>query len=181
MRNSTIITRKKVCKSCGKQDFIFSKGRCAQCAKIEDTTKRMEKETEKMIVEEDLSGLIADADRVFSQFIRLKFAGDGGIVSCFTCGFKKHWTLQEAGHYIKRGHLYLRWDERNVYPQCFECNQVLHGNIAEYTQRLDKECKGLPDILKDEMRIVHKVSRDEIRAVISEYTPKVKALKEKLK
>lgn len=125
--------------------------------------------------------MIEDADRIFSQFIRLKYAGERGNTPCYTCGFVKHWTLQEAGHYIKRGHLYLRWDERNVKVQCFDCNQVLYGNMAEYTQRLEKECKGITDILKSDMRIVHKPTREEIRQVIAEYTPKVKALKLKLK
>ncbi len=181
MRNSTIISKKRNCKSCGRNDYIFSKGRCSQCAKIEDTQKRMERETEKLIQEEDLSGLISDADAVFSQFIRLKYADDKGYVACYTCGNKKHYTLMQNGHYIKRGHLYLRWDERNCRPQDADCNEFKSGNMAEYTLRLDKECKGLPDILKDEMRMVHHVTRDEIRAIISEYTPKVKELKKRLK
>jgi ribosomal protein L37E len=41
--NSTIIQKKKNCKSCGKPSFIFSKGRCRQCATIEDTKARVKK------------------------------------------------------------------------------------------------------------------------------------------
>ena len=133
-----------------------------------------------MIEEEDLSGLIADADAIFSQYIRLKYANRVGIVKCYTCPIEKHWTLMQNGHYVKRAHLYLRWDERNCRVQCADCNEVLYGNMAEYTARLDQERDGITDILKDEMRLVHKPTREEIRQVIAEYTPKVAALKKGL-
>lgn len=179
--NSTIITKKKPCKSCGRVDYLFSKGRCAQCAKVEDFAKRQEKETEKMIVEEDLSGLIADADAIFSQYIRLKYANKYGEVGCFTCYERKHWTLMQNGHYVKRGHLYLRWDERNCRPQCPPCNELKSGNMAEYTTRLENQTPGITEILIEESRLVHKPSREEIRSIIAEYAPRVKELKLKLK
>lgn len=179
--NSTISVKKKPCKSCGKVDYLFSKGRCAQCSKVEDTMKRMEKESERVIEEEDLGDLIADADALVSQYVRLSAADKNGMVKCYTCPTVKHWTLIQSGHYIKRANLYLRHDLRNLRPQCQPCNEYEHGNMAEYTKRLDQECKGLPDILKSDAALVHKPTREEIRQIISEYTPKVKALKSKLK
>lgn len=181
MRNSTIIVKKKPCKSCGRIDYHFSKGRCKQCSTVEDFSKRLERESERVIEEEDLGDLITDADTIFSQFVRLKYAAKDGVTGCYTCYTRKHWTLIQAGHYIKRAHLFLRWDERNVKPQCSECNEMKYGNIVEYTKRLDAECKGLPDILRSESMIVHKPTRDEIRQVISEYSQKVKSLKSQLK
>lgn len=180
MRNSTIIVKKKKCVSCGKDCFWFSKKRCADCSRIEDFGKRLEKENEKIIQEEDLSGLIEDADIVISQYIRLKSADKNGMVKCFTCGDIKHWTVTDAGHYISRSHLYLRWDERNLKPQCQPCNRLNYGELAKYSERLNEICQGLPDILRSEATIVHKPSRDEIRQIIAEYTPKVKTLKNKL-
>lgn len=179
--NSTIGIKEKICVSCGKKAPWFSKKRCQQCATIEDVTKRMEKESERMIEEEDLSSLIQDADAIYSQYVRLKYADVKGVASCYTCGLKKHWTLHQCGHYVKRSHLYLRWDERNTRVQCVECNEMKHGNMAEYTKRLDTECKGLPDLLRSDSILVHKPTREEIRQVIAEYTPKVKLLKSKLK
>jgi ribosomal protein L37E len=179
--NSTINRKKKECKSCGKPSFIFSRGRCADCSRIEDTQKRMEKETEKVIRDEDLSGLVSDADTVFSQYIRLKYANQQGFLSCFTCGVVKHWTLQQNGHYIKRGHLFLRHDERNCRPQCVECNEYKGGNMGEFTKRLEKESYGITEILKEESALVYKVTRDELRGIISDYSKKVKELKSKLK
>ena len=179
--NSTIGVKQKICTSCGKPSFWFSKKRCADCSRIEDTAKRMEKETNRVIQHEDLSGLIEDADILFSQFIRLKYSNKEGVTGCYTCYERKHWTLMQNGHYVKRSHLYLRWDERNCRPQCQHCNEYLHGNMAEYSKRLDAECHGLPDILRAESVLVHKPAREEIREIISEYTPKVKALKQNIK
>ncbi|HRP30481.1 MAG TPA: recombination protein NinG [Agriterribacter sp.] len=150
------------------------------CARVEDTLKRMEAVSEMVIKEEDLSSLIEDADAVFSQWVRLKNASQKGFAKCFTCGIEKHWTILQNGHYIKRSNLYLRWDERNCRPQCQQCNEMDYGNIPAYTERLEKECKGITDILRSDAVLAHKPTREEIRQIIAEYTPKVKALKEKL-
>lgn len=179
--NSTIGVKERECISCGKKCFWFSKKRCKECSTIEDTLKRMEVSNAIVIQEEDLGDLIFDADVIFSQYIRLKYADKKGITNCYTCENKSHWTLIQNGHYMKRAHLYLRWDERNCRPQCRICNEMDYGNMAEYTKRLDIECKGLPDILRAEAVLVHKPTREEIRQIISEYTPKVKSLKQKLK
>lgn len=174
--NSTIEKKLKPCASCGKPCYWFSKKRCQDCSRIEDTQKRMEAVTEQVIKEEDLSGLIQDADAIFSRFTRLKYANEFGIVKCFTCDTKKHWTLLQCGHFIGRSHLRLRWDERNTKPQCIHCNEMKNGNIGVYRENLENESPSITEYLYDEMRLVHKISREEIRAVISEYTPKVKAL-----
>lgn len=179
--NSTIGKKLKPCKSCGKDCYWFSKQRCADCARIEDTLKRMESDTEDIIKVEDLSGLIDDADTIFSQYIRLKDANEKGFARCFTCGIEKHWTILDAGHFISRSNLYLRWDERNVHNQCQPCNRFEYGDIATYSRKLNEICKGLPDILRAEAIIVHKPTRDEIRQIIAEYSPKVKLLKKQLK
>lgn len=140
----------------------------------------MEKATESMIKEEDLSDLIADADAVFSQYMRLKYARPDGFVKCFTCDNVKHYTLMQNGHFIKRGHLYLRWDERNCRPQCQRCNEIQSGNISVYTQKLNQESPGITEILQEEMRIIHKPTRAELKQLVADYSPKVKALKAKL-
>ena len=180
MRNSTIITKKKPCKSCGRVEYIFSRGRCTQCAKIEDFTKRMEEETESVIQEEDLSGLIEDADTIFSRFVRLKYANENGIVKCYTCDLRVHWSMIQNGHFVKRANLYTRWMEDNCRPQCRNCNEVLYGNILIFRQRLEAD-NIATEILMDSLKLVHKPTREEIRQIIAEYTPKVKQLKSQLK
>lgn len=141
---------------------------------------RVEKETDKIIIEEDLSDLICDADTVFSQYIRLKHSDSKGIAKCFTCNTFKHYTLMQCGHYIKRGHLYLRWDERNCRVQDADCNEFKNGNIPIFTERLNAESPGITEILQEEMRIVHKPTRDEIKQVVAHYAPLVKSMKKAL-
>ncbi len=169
--NSTIKVKQKNCKRCGRQKFIFSKGRCQECAKIEGAAKDDEKE-----VEIALAGLISDLDMVFSKYIRRKYADKDGMVKCYTCGTVEPVTMIENGHYIPRGHMFLSWDERNCRPQCNVCNSLKHGNIPAYTKNLEEEHPGITDILMEESRAVYKWSRDELKSLISEYTQKLKLL-----
>jgi len=178
--NSTISVKKKRCVSCGNESYIFSKGMCEQCARVHNVQKQLSKEGDRIIDNEKLGDIIADADNIFSQYIRLKYADDNGYVSCFICGSTKHWTMMQCGHYIKRGILYLRFDERNCRPNCQHCNEHLNGNLSLYTEKLELECHGVTDILKAEMAIVHKPNKSELREIISEYAPKVKLLKSKV-
>jgi len=75
------------------------------------------------------------ADRVFSLYIREKYSLNGYVV-CVTCGAKKSIKDIHAGHYIPRTHKSLRFNERNVHPQCSYCNTYLNGNLEEYKKYL---------------------------------------------
>jgi hypothetical protein len=143
----------------------------------------MERESEKVIAAEDLSGLISDADTVFSRYLRMSAADDKGIVKCFTCGCKKHFSLMQCGHYIKRGNLFLRLNERNCRPQCQTCNynQKTDGEKAKFTAGLEKENPGITEILKEESAVVYKPTRSELRAIISEYSAKLKEQQKRFK
>ncbi len=181
LKNSTIALKTKKCIVCGKDCVWFSKKRCQSCARIQDTLKKMESVTERVIQEDDLQDLVADADSIVSLYVRLKNTDEYGNCQCYTCPTILPYQQMQAGHYIRRGHLLLRWDtDRNIKPQCVECNSYKHGNLAVYSQNLENEKPGLPDILMEESAIVYKPTREEIRQIIADYTPKVKALKKKL-
>jgi len=78
--------------------------------------------------------------RVFSEYIRRKDADEDGYVNCISCGQRKHYTDLHAGHYwAKSVSLSLRFDERNVHPQCAGCNTFRHGNMAQYALALQRE------------------------------------------
>ena len=81
------------------------------------------------------------ADKVFSLFIRNKYAKDGKV-KCFTCD--KIFLVKEIqnGHYISRTYLNLRWSELNCKPQCVSCNIFKRGNLDEFALRLEKEERG---------------------------------------
>lgn len=180
--NSTLSIKLKPCKSCGVPSPIFSRGRCQQCSKIEDTQKRFAQEDEGEQVE-DLSGLIEDLDRVFSRYIRLKYANNDGFVSCFTCDDypPMHFTKMQCGHYISRIHLATRWEENNCRPQNEHCNCNLHGNLEVYKERLEKEQTGITDWLKEQSRQVTKPTRFELKELLLTYRQKLKLVEAKLK
>lgn len=174
--NSTIQPKKKTCKSCGKSDYIFSKGRCKKCATIEDTLIRLEEHSEEEIKKDGLSDLIAIADEVYSKWLRRSAANDAGIVACYTCGKEDRWEAMHNGHYVRRGALFLRFDPRNTRIQCPGCNVFKDGNMAEYTRRLEEEHPGITEYLKQEALVVYKPERDELYAVINECKRKLKQL-----
>jgi hypothetical protein len=112
-----------------------------------------------------LAALKKKLDRVFSIFIRKR---DKGV--CFTCDKKLPWKQQQNGHYISRGVLILRWDERNCNCQCVGCNIFKNGNMAEYAIRLMK--KHGPAILVDldrEKWKILKMSRQDYVDLIDKY------------
>jgi len=170
--NSTIKLKKKRCVRCGELCYIFSKGRCQDCARIEGSAKSDEKE-----YQIEFSALVDDLDAIFSKYIRHKYADKDGMVKCYTCPSVEPITMIQNGHYISRQHMYLRWDERNCRPQCDVCNELKKGNIPEYKDRLEKENPGITEILKEESRMVYKWSKHELKSMIAEYTKKLKILK----
>lgn len=173
--NSTIKIKEKVCKSCGKRCIWFSRGRCQECARIEDT---LAKDSKAEVVFEDLSGLIQDADALVSRFVRLSAASqDSGLVRCYTCPEIQFWKNMDAGHYITRACLFLRHDLRNIRPQCQDCNRFNSGRPAQFSIHLEREQPGLVEELIHESRIIHHVTREELRAVISDMTTKLSKFK----
>lgn len=175
--NSTISVKKKVCKRCGEPKYIFSKGRCVDCSRIEDTLAKMEEETEVVLKEEGLWELIKEADDVYSKWLRLSSANENGLVTCYTCDALLRWQDAQCGHFVKRGNLFLRFDQRNTRVQDKQCNEFKSGNLAEYTRRLEIDNPGITSILYEEAALVYKPTRDEIRNIIKECTNKLKLLK----
>lgn len=115
-----------------------------------------------------LGSLKKKLDAVFSVYIRRR---DKGV--CFTCGDKKPWKKQQNGHYITRGCLQLRWDERNCNCQCVGCNIFKSGNYTEYAIRLIR--KYGPNILAEldkEKWKIRKMTRGEYEDLIAYYTKK---------
>lgn len=80
-----------------------------------------------------------ELDRIFSTYIRLKGANENGICRCISCGNRDRWQDMDAGHFINRKHLSLRWSERNVHAQCRKCNRFDEGNVIGYTKAMIKK------------------------------------------
>lgn len=120
--------------------------------------------------------LVKRLDTIFSKYIRLRDSHDG-IFQCCSCGQIKPFARADAGHFINRRWMAIRWDERNVHAQCSSCNRFDEGNAVGYTQfMLKKYGQDTIDILAS-MKIPYKWTDDELNLLISDYKKRVKEMK----
>lgn len=73
------------------------------------------------------------ADRVFSEYIRLKNARTDWMCKCVTCWAILPYTEIQNWHFISRWNMKYRFSEDNCHPQCYKCNCILSGNYQHYT------------------------------------------------
>ena len=178
--NSTIRQKTGSCPLCNHdRPQPLTKGLCTnhywQGVRMKSVDKLAAKE--EMGIEPDLQDLINTADAVFSKYIRTKAADESGFIPCFICGNLFTIAESDAMHYVKRGNMFLRYDERNVKAGCKNCNQHKGGNYIEYTRQLERLSPGITEYLLTEGNLVYKYSHNELKQVITEYTLKLKQLK----
>ena len=116
-------------------------------------------------------------DKVFSEYVRRRLCGPGGMVACVSCGRVKRWQEQQAGHFVTRVRLATRWDIENTNPQCSACNVLLRGNAVGYARWLENRYG--PSIfasLDERSRRSVKFTRSDLQAMIDEYLEKLKGL-----
>lgn len=111
------------------------------------------------------SKLIKELDVIFSQYIRLSNSIDG-FCTCVTCGRVYEWKKIQAGHFMSRQHYSVRWDERNVKPQCYGCNVMQQGRQYEFSKYLGEELSNELYLLSKQTR---KFTENELEEMIQEY------------
>ena len=122
-----------------------------------------------------------DADIWFSRYVRLRdseqdLQGDwyGTCITCPTTYLvvnrdNKYQKSVNAGHFVSRGHLVVRFDELNVNLQCVRCNKWKGGEYTKYRFAL-KEKYGnhvpeeLEQLANDQKN--YRLSREELTQVI---------------
>lgn len=80
---------------------------------------------------------MARADRIFSEYIRLRDADTNGSCTCITCGRTGDIKEFDAGHFVPRDKKATRYDERNVNAQCQYCNRYRAGEQYRHGQEID--------------------------------------------
>lgn len=167
--------KKKECLQCQKEKFIFSHGRCKECANLVAQSLKKTKKVEK---KETVSELKSRLDEIFSLYIRFKNAKDG-VAQCYTC--KKYAEIKklQCGHYISRKHLSLRWEEKNCFVQCYECNVAKSGNYRIFLDNLIEDF-GIEYVnnLEQTKNNSLKMTSFEYNLLITNYKEKVNQLKE---
>lgn len=127
-----------------------------------------------------LSSLEKKLDKVFSQYIRLKDADEGGTTQCVTCGKLEYWKDLDCGHYIKRQHRSTRWEVTNCGPQCSRCNRYMGGNMDEFADYIYRNYGG--EEMRRLMQLKHqarKFTRTDLEEMIETYQSKLRELQER--
>ena len=117
--------KKKICKECNKEAFIWSKGRCKECSSKDwgkiRTTKNVERiEADKLRREKDLKFYTL----IWSKRIHV----------CFNCnkGLGPTPNLLYFHHIIRKSsHPEFRYDEENIVLLCGECHNQVETDISK--------------------------------------------------
>lgn len=120
------------------------------------------------------------ADALLSEYVRRQNANAQGLIHCYTCCGIGLWKDHDAGHYHKRHIRQLRYDLRNVKPQCTRCNRYLDGNQSSFALNLTRQYG--PYIL-EELEVIRNQPpmssmqlRDLYETTIEKYTKLLKEL-----
>lgn len=118
------------------------------------------------------------ADRLFSEYIRRKYATSTGWVDCKCgCGVNDKWKNMQCSHYVARHNDSVRWDERNAVPAFRICNyydQDHQKKIAIFINR--KFGEGTTDELERLGKQTVKLMPFEIQEIIDDLKKKINAL-----
>lgn len=126
------------------------------------------------------SRLMAKADKYFSLYIRYRDTKPWNFKfgRCISCGKIVPFEKGDAGHYVNRGNMSLRYSEDNVHFQCISCNRFQEGNIQDYRRSLVRTCgEELVEKLERAKHITHKISDFELDAIAKEYKKKWEEIK----
>jgi hypothetical protein len=118
-------------------------------------------------------GLINKLDRIFSEYIRKRDADKKGICKCITCQREFKWNELDAGHFISRKEMSVRWDERNVAAQCQYCNRFRYGRQYQFSLALDKQSRGLSKRLYNKSKEIVKYSMNDLHELVDLYKEKL--------
>ena len=119
------------------------------------------------------SKLVKKLDTVFSQWIRLSNADNNKNCICVTCNKTFFWKEIQAGHFMSRKHYSIRWDERNVKPQCVGCNVFKYGEQYKFSLFLGKDAA---EVLYLKSKEIVKFTNYELEDKINDYSLRLKKL-----
>ena len=126
------------------------------------------------------ANLMADLDALASRIVRLREADENGNLVCFCCDKRIHWSMADCSHFISRKNLALRWDLKyNLRPSCKKCNQQEYGNLEPFADKLELECAGIVEILREKSREVYKPELQELKAMLIDFRAKLRLLEAK--
>lgn len=117
--------------------------------------------------------IVENLDRVFSQYIRNRFAKNG-LATCVTCNSTKEVKQLQCGHFMSRKHYSTRWDEVNCQVQCYTCNVMQYGQQYRFGLYLNSTYG--PDTAEDlhiKSKQMVKLSDADLEIMIENYKNKL--------
>ncbi|MGA1073426.1 MAG: recombination protein NinG [Pseudohongiellaceae bacterium] len=111
-------------------------------------------------------------DEVFSKYVLHSRADSNGQLTCITCERRLPIAECDCGHFIGRRIESLRYDERNVAPQCRYCNRFgKYGRGEQYLfgRALERVERGRSEQLMREARTGGQLSRTDLRKLRDKY------------
>ncbi len=121
----------------------------------------------------------AAAWKWFSEWIRLRDAGQDGRAQCITCQRSDHWRTMDAGHFLTRAKESTLFDERNVSCQCKGCNRFQGGKFYEHGHAVDRKFgPGTREALEKKASQVCKRTVNDYLFIADTYKRRVQWIKE---
>ena len=121
--------------------------------------------------------LIKNLDKIFSEYIRKRYANKNGFTNCVTCGKKDHWKNLQCGHFISRKQLATRFDELNCQTQCVGCNVFKYGEQYKFSLFLNAHYgENTAEELYNKSKKITRLTNVELLDKIQYYKEKVAQL-----
>lgn len=124
---------------------------------------------------------VKDMDAVFQYWVRLRDSMPGGFCKCISCSKIVPFDKIQAGHFMSRKHMSVRWSPMNCNGECSGCNMDTSGNhLFGYEENLIKKI-GANNVkwLKAESKQSRKWSDFEIKMLIKHYSQDILQLSSK--
>lgn len=124
------------------------------------------------------------ADRVFSEYVRLKASFEDNnewMCKCVTCWVEMPYTEIQNWHFVSRSVMKYRFDIRNCHPQCYKCNCLLNWNYKPYTLYMVKEYWMDVVLVMISDRTLKEYKQYEYEEMIIQWYKEIQEMKRKIK
>jgi hypothetical protein len=139
---------------------------------------KLQKQLLKKEKSESWKELVKKADRLFSQYIRLRDSDQYGRGKCITCRKIQEVAKGDCGHFISRDELATRWEFKNSNFQCKNCNILHSGRQYEHSIAIDEKYgKGTSEILRIKSKNVFKKDPMVLKIIIQDLETRLEELR----
>jgi hypothetical protein len=121
----------------------------------------------------------------FSKYIRMKecieTTGSHEFGKCCCCSRIINFSNLDAGHFVSRNAMSIKYDERNVHIQCRYCNRfdAENAKIKYYEYMKKRYGQNIINLLINEKFSRKKYNKFEIKEMNKIYLEKIKEIKSK--